>query len=77
MTKQFTNRLNKELNQQRESYLHRKVRLYTDYRHNLASNDYFQLRFHPKVISGAQIACEKYDVNKVNSEIISEIGLYK
>ena len=71
MTKQFTNRLNKELNQQRESYLHRKVRLYTDYRHNLASNDYFQLRFHPKVISGAQAACDKYGSGSGASPLLS------
>ena len=71
MTKQFINRLNKELNQQRESYLHRKVRLYTDYRHNLASNDYFQLRFHPKVISGAQAACEKYGSGSGASPLLS------
>ena len=71
MTKQFTNRLNKELNQQRESYLHRKVRLYTDYRHNLASNDYFQLRFHPKVISGAQVACDKYGSGSGASPLLS------
>jgi len=71
LTKQFTNRLNKELNQQRESYLHRKVRLYTDYRHNLASNDYFQLRFHPKVISGAQVACDKYGSGSGASPLLS------
>ena len=71
MTKQFTNRLNIELNQQRESYLHRKVRLYTDYRHNLASNDYFQLRFHPKVISGAQAACDKYGSGSGASPLLS------
>ena len=28
-------------------------------------------------LKSREIACEKYDVNKVNSEIISEIGLYK
>ena len=71
MTKQFTNRLNIELNQQRESNLHRKVRLYTDYRHNLASNDYFQLRFHPKVISGAQVACDKYGSGSGASPLLS------
>ena len=71
MTKQFTNRLNIQLNQQRESNLHRKVRLYTDYRHNLASNDYFQLRFHPKVISGAQAACEKYGSGSGASPLLS------
>jgi len=71
LTKQFTNRLNIELNQQRERNLHRKVRLYTDYRHNLASNDYFQLRFHPKVISGAQAACEKYGSGSGASPLLS------
>ena len=63
--------MNKVLDKQRESYLHRKVRLYTDYRHNLASNDYFQLRFHPKVISGAQAACEKYGSGSGASPLLS------
>ena len=71
MIKKFTNRLNKVLNKQRESYLHRKVRLYSDYRHNLASNDYFQLRFHPKVISGAKTACEKYGSGSGASPLLS------
>ena len=71
MTKQFTNRLNIELNLKRKSYLHRKVRLYNGYRHNLASNDYFQLRFHPKVIAGAQIACEKYGSGSGASPLLS------
>ena len=60
MIKKFTSRLDQDLNKRREKHLHREVRLYDHYRHNLASNDYFQLRFHPKVISGAKIACEKY-----------------
>ena len=63
--------MNKVLDKQRESYLHRKVRLYSDYRHNLASNDYFQLRFHPKVISGAKTACEKYGSGSGASPLLS------
>ena len=71
MTKKFTNRLNQNLNNRREKHLHREVRLYEDYQHNLISNDYFQLRFHPKVIAGAKTACEKYGSGSGASPLLS------
>ena len=71
MTKKFTNRLNQDLNDRREDHLHREVRLYNNYQHNLISNDYFQLRFHPKVIAGAKIACEKHGSGSGASPLLS------
>ena len=71
MTKNFTNRLNQDLNDRREKHLHREVRLYNNYQHNLISNDYFQLRFHPKVIAGAKIACEKHGSGSCASPLLS------
>jgi 8-amino-7-oxononanoate synthase len=71
LTKKFINRLNQDLNDRREKHLHREVRLYSNYQHNLISNDYFQLRFHPKVIAGAKIACEKYGSGSGASPLLS------
>ena len=71
MTKKFTNRLNQDLNDRREKHLHREVRLYNNYQHNLISNDYFQLRFHPKVIAGAKIASEKHGSGSGASPLLS------
>ncbi|MEK9628439.1 MAG: aminotransferase class I/II-fold pyridoxal phosphate-dependent enzyme [Nitrospinota bacterium] len=71
MIKKFTNRLNEELEGRKERHLHREVRLYNNYKHNLASNDYFQLRFHPKVVSGAQKACEEYGSGSGASPLLS------
>jgi 8-amino-7-oxononanoate synthase len=71
LTKKFINRLNQDLNDRREKHLHREVRLYSDYEHNLVSNDYFQLRFHPKVIAGAKVACEKYGSGSGASPLLS------
>jgi 8-amino-7-oxononanoate synthase len=71
LTKKFINRLNQDLNDRRESHLYREVRLYNNYQHNLISNDYFQLRFHPKVISGAKIASEKYGSGSGASPLLS------
>ena len=71
LIKNFINRLNQELNDRRESYLYREVRLYKNYQHNLISNDYFQLRFHPKVIAGAKIASEKYGSGSGASPLLS------
>ena len=71
MTNKFFNRLNQDLNYRRESHLYREVRLYNNYQHNLISNDYFQLRFHPKVIAGAKIASEKYGSGSGASPLLS------
>ena len=71
LTKKFTNRLNQDLNDRRENHLYREIRLYNNYQHNLISNDYFQLRFHPKVIAGAKIASEKYGSGSGASPLLS------
>jgi 8-amino-7-oxononanoate synthase len=71
LTKKFINRLNQDLNDRRESHLYREVRLYNNYEHNLISNDYFQLRFNPKVIAGAKIASEKYGCGSGASPLLS------
>lgn len=71
MINKFTGRLDQELNKRKEKHLYREVRLYDNYRHNLASNDYFQLRLHPKVISGSKTACEKYGSGSGASPLLS------
>jgi 8-amino-7-oxononanoate synthase len=71
LTKNFINRLDQDLSNLKESHLHREVRLYKDFEYNLASNDYFQLRFHPKVIAGAREACEKYGSGSGASPLLS------
>lgn len=71
MNRKFTSRLEQDLNNRKEKHLHREVRLYKDYQYNLASNDYFQLRFHPRVADGAKIACEKYGSGSGASPLLS------
>ncbi len=71
LTKKFINRLNQDLNVRRENHLYREIKLYNGYQHNLVSNDYFQLRFHPKVIAGAKTACEKYGSGSGASPLLS------
>ena len=71
MTKKFLNRLEKDLNSRKEKYLYREPQLYKNYLHNLASNDYFQLRSHPNVINGATKACEKYGSGSGASPLLS------
>ena len=71
MTKKFLNRLEKDLNSRKEKYLYREPQLYKNYLHNLASNDYFQLRSHPNVINGATKTCEKYGSGSGASPLLS------
>ncbi len=71
MTKKFYNRLATNLANRQENHLDREVRLYNEYQYNLASNDYFQLRFHPKVIAGAKTACEQYGSGSGASPLLS------
>ena len=71
MIKKLTKRLNKDLDIRREKNLYREVKLHHDYRYNLASNDYFRLRYHPKVISKAQEACELYGTGSGASPLLS------
>lgn len=71
MTQKFFDRLNQELTIRREKHLFREVGLFNNYRYNLASNDYFQLRCHPKVISGAINACEKFGSGSGASPLLS------
>ena len=71
MTKKFFNRLESNLKSRQDSHLYREPILYNDYKYNLASNDYFQLRSHPNVIKGAIKACEKYGSGSGASPLLS------
>ena len=71
MTKKFFTRLEHDLNSRKEKYLYRESGLYKNYQHNLASNDYFQLRSHPNVINGIIKACEKYGSGSGASPLLS------
>ena len=71
MIEKLTRRLKKDLNDRKAKNLYREVKLYSSYRYNLASNDYFCLRFHPKVISKAQEACELYGTGSGASPLLS------
>ena len=71
MTKKFFTRLEDDLNSRKEKYLYRESGLYKNYQHNLASNDYFQLRSHPNVINGIKKACEKYGSGSGASPLLS------
>ena len=71
MTKNFFTRLEDDLNSRKEKYLYRESGLYKNYQHNLASNDYFQLRSHPNVINGIKKACEKYGSGSGASPLLS------
>ena len=71
MTKRFFTRLEYDLNSRKEKYLYRESGLYKNYQHNLASNDYFQLRSHPNVINGIKKACEKYGSGSGASPLLS------
>ena len=71
MTKKFFTRLEHDLNSRKEKYLYRESGLYKNYQHNLASNDYFQLRSHPNVINGIKKACEKYGSGSGASPLLS------
>ena len=71
MSEHFFNRLEDELNSSRNKHLFREVRLYPECRINLCSNDYFQLRHDPRVITGAKEACEKYGTGSGASPLLS------
>ncbi|MEC8957641.1 MAG: pyridoxal phosphate-dependent aminotransferase family protein, partial [Nitrospinota bacterium] len=71
MTKKFFTRLEDDLNSRKDKYLYREPGLYKNYQHNLASNDYFQLRSHPNVIDGIKKACEKYGSGSGASPLLS------
>ncbi len=71
MTKKFFTRLEDDLNSRKDKYLYREPGLYKNYQHNLASNDYFQLRSHPNVINGIKKACEKYGSGSGASPLLS------
>jgi len=71
LTKKFFTRLEDDLNSRKDKYLYREPGLYKNYQHNLASNDYFQLRSHPNVIDGIKKACEKYGSGSGASPLLS------
>jgi len=71
LSEQFFNRLEDELNSSRDKNLYREVQLYPECRLNLCANDYFQLRHDPRVIAGAQKACETYGTGSGASPLLS------
>jgi len=71
LIEKLTRRLEKDLNDRKTKNLYREIKLYNSYRYNLASNDYFCLRYHPKVISKAQEACELYGTGSGASPLLS------
>jgi len=71
LIEKLTRRLEKYLNDRKTKNLYREIKLYNSYRYNLASNDYFCLRYHPKVISKAQEACELYGTGSGASPLLS------
>ena len=71
MSEQFFNRLEDELKSIRDKNLFREVQPYSECRLNLCSNDYFQLRYDPRVIAGAKEACEKYGAGSGASPLLS------
>ena len=71
LSEQFFNRLEDELNSSRDKNLYREVQLYPECRLNLCANDYFQLRHDPRVVAGAQKACETYGTGSGASPLLS------
>ncbi|MDA0690436.1 MAG: 8-amino-7-oxononanoate synthase [Nitrospinae bacterium] len=71
MTHTLHLRLEKQLARLKDENLFRKVVVYKDYRLNLSSNDYLQLRFHPQVLAGAHQAAEDYGTGSGASPLLS------
>lgn len=69
LTDPFHNRLEKELEKRKN--LLRRIEVYKPCRLNLSSNDYLQLRFHPKVIEAAITAIKKYGSGSGASPLLS------
>jgi 8-amino-7-oxononanoate synthase len=64
-------RLEKQLARLKDKNLFREVKIYKDFRLNLSSNDYFQLRFHQQVLAGARQAAEDYGTGSGASPLLS------
>lgn len=71
MSELFFNRLEDELKSIREKNLFREIRPFSECKLNLCSNDYFQLRHDPRIISGAKEACEKFGSGSGASPLLS------
>lgn len=71
MTSPFEQRLENELARRREEGLWRELRVCPPCRVNLSSNDYLQLRRHPKVQEGARRAVEEFGAGSGASPLLS------
>lgn len=71
LTHPLHHRLEKQLSSLKEQNLFREVRTYKDFRLNLSSNDYLQLRFHQQVLAGARQAAEYYGTGSGASPLLS------
>jgi 8-amino-7-oxononanoate synthase len=71
LTNPLHHRLEKQLARLKDENLFRQVIMYQDHRLNLSSNDYFQLRFHPQVLTGACRAAEDYGTGSGASPLLS------
>ena len=71
MNDPLESRLQTELNQRQTTGLLRTLEIQDACTTNLISNDYFQLRSHPKVIEGARIALERYGASSSASPLLS------
>mgnify|MGYP006091549557 CR=1 FL=1 len=64
-------RLNKQLTNRRQQALFRELSPPSPYKINLAGNDYFQLRHHPKVIEAGQIAIKEFGSGSGASPLVT------
>lgn len=71
MTHPLESRLQSELQQRQATGLLRTLEVLDTCHTNLISNDYFQLRSHPKVIEGATTALELYGTSSGASPLLS------
>jgi 8-amino-7-oxononanoate synthase len=71
LTDPLESRLQNELHQRQATGLLRTLEVLDACKTNLISNDYFQLRSHPKVIEGARMALERYGASSSASPLLS------
>ncbi len=67
----FHNRLKKELEQRKKDSIFRNLKIHSDNRLNLSSNDYLQLRNHPEVIKASQDALNNYGTSSSASPLLT------
>jgi len=69
----FYKRLALELEQRQQNNLFRTVQPYAPGTLNLSSNDYLQLRYHPRVLAGAKHALERYGAGVAPRRCLGDI----